>query len=101
MSFPVPVVLPFNFQSELGTSFGTHLDANFVELADTINEVLANLQLIQRDDGAIRNQTVHANAFTSDALVLMAGSSVSSSVAPPTTRDMWSKPAPKCSLIVC
>jgi hypothetical protein len=75
---PTPPVLPYNFSSELGSTFGLHLDADFQALVDSTNEIIDNLALIQRDDGDIRNQTVSADAFTSDALALMAGSSVAS-----------------------
>lgn len=80
MAFPDPFVPPYVFQSELGSSFGTHVDACFNDVATTLNSTLANLELILRDDGSIRNQTVGADAFTSDALALMAGSSVVSSL---------------------
>lgn len=80
MSFPTPAVPPYRFQTELGTAFGTHLDADFNEVVRVLNSVLAQLQLIQRDDGDIRNLTVHSDAFTSDALALMAGSSVASDI---------------------
>lgn len=73
---PVPV-LPYSFQSSLGTTFGTELDANFADLVTSTTAIIANLALIQRDDGFLRNQSVGADSFTSDALTLMAGSSVS------------------------
>lgn len=75
MAFPEPAVLPYSFQSSLGSSHGTQLDADFVELRDTLNAVLTQLQLIQRDDGDIRALTVHSNSFTSDALALIAATS--------------------------
>jgi hypothetical protein len=62
-------------QSDMGTAIGTHLDANFVALRDVLNATLTQLELIQRDDGDVRDSTVHSDAFTSDALALMAGSS--------------------------
>ena len=80
MAQPTNPVLPNNFQSFLGSALGTKLDQNFEELVTSTDEIIANLALIQRDDGAIRNQTVHSNAFTSDALALMAGSSVVSNL---------------------
>lgn len=89
MSFPTPAVLPYSFQSDLGTTHGTHLDADFVELRDTINDVLTQLQLIQRDDGDVRNGTVHAQAFTSDSLALMAGSSIASTTVEWKPRGAW------------
>lgn len=80
MTFPSPFEPPFSFQSSLGTQHGTELDASFDDVATCLNATLANLKLILRDDGALRNQTVHSNSFTSDALALMAGSSVVSSL---------------------
>lgn len=77
MTQPTIPVLPNNFSSELGTTFGLHLDQNFTELVTSTTEIINNLALIQRDDGWIRNQSVGALAFTSDALTLMAGSSAS------------------------
>jgi hypothetical protein len=75
VSFPNPAVLPYSMQSDMGTAIGTHLDANFVALRDVLNATLTQLELIQRDDGDVRDSTVHSDAFTSDALALMAGSS--------------------------
>lgn len=74
MAQPVPYSPSTNFQSELGTQLGTNLDAEFNNIRTTVDETLVNLALIQRDDGYIRNQTVTADAFSSDALALMAGS---------------------------
>ena len=76
MALPTNPVLPNSFQSFLGSVLGTRLDQNFEELVTSINECIANIAYVVRDDGAIRNQSVHADAFTSDALALMAGSSV-------------------------
>lgn len=89
MTQPTPPVLLYDFSSELGTEFGLHLDANFDAIVTSLDETIANLALIQRDDGAIRNQTVHSNAFTSDALALMAGSSVASTTVSWLPRGTW------------
>lgn len=80
MSQPTPYARLYHFESELGTEHGTHLDNEFGAVKATLDETLANLALVQRDDGYIRNQTVHSYAFSSDALALMAanGSSQSS-----------------------
>jgi hypothetical protein len=77
---PTIPVMQYSMASEMGTAIGLHLDSNFNTLVESVTEIIANLGLIQRDDGEIRNQTVHANTFTSDALALMAGSSVVSSL---------------------
>jgi hypothetical protein len=73
MSQITPYVQNYSYQSELGTTFGTHLDTEFIEIANVTSRISENLALIQRDDGMVRNQTVHSNAFSSDALALIAG----------------------------
>lgn len=73
MSQVTPFTQNYSYQSELGTTFGTHLDSEFTELASVTLQIATNLALIQRDDGMVRNQTVHANAFDSSALALIAG----------------------------
>lgn len=80
MAQPTIPVIPYSMSSEMGTTTGLHLDANFDELVQSVTELIANISLIQRDDGGIRNQTVTSLAFSSDALALMAGSSVSTSL---------------------
>lgn len=47
-------------------------ELNAVEI--TLDEILVNLAIIQRDDTKLANQSVHKDAFDSDALALMAGS---------------------------
>jgi len=47
-------------------------DAEFDNLATTIGETLTNLGLIQRDDTKIANAAVHAEAFDTSALALIA-----------------------------
>lgn len=80
MAQPTPPVLQYNFSSELGSTFGLHLDANFDTLVTSVDEIIANLSLIQRDDGWIRNQSVGADAFATDALALMAGANQPSDI---------------------
>lgn len=53
---------------------GVNLDAEFANIETTLDETLVNLALIQRDDGALKNQSVHKDAFDSTALALMGGS---------------------------
>lgn len=78
MTQPTIPVIPYSMSSEMGDAIGLHLDANFEVLVESTTEIITNLGLIQRDDGNIRSQTVTADTFSSDALALMAGSSVSS-----------------------
>lgn len=53
---------------------GEDLDAEFDALKVTTDEVLDNLALIQRDDGALANASVHPDALSDEALALMGGS---------------------------
>lgn len=80
MAQPTVPVIPYSLASEMGTTTGLHLDADFDELVQSVTELISNIGLIQRDDGGIRNQTVTSLAFSSDALALMAGTSTSSSL---------------------
>lgn len=47
-------------------------DAEFNAVETTLDEILVNLALIQRDDGYLRNGSVHAGAFSTAALALIA-----------------------------
>jgi hypothetical protein len=60
---------------------GTSLDAELNAIRSTLNATLSRLNEIQRDDGRIRNASVHPDAFTSDALILI-GSDI-------TPRGVW------------
>lgn len=71
--FPDPASAPYNMEAEDGETYSLHLDLNFLELQNTINDVLTCLQLIERDDGLIRNGAVHPDAFDTSALALIAG----------------------------
>lgn len=71
MSQPPKYAPVYSFAAEMGTTTGVHLDAEFASVASVIGAIEANLALIQRDDGGIANQSVGANAFTSDALALI------------------------------
>jgi hypothetical protein len=73
---PQPTIpaLAYNFQSELGTPFGTHLDDNFDTLVSSVTQAIQQQALLQRDDGWIRSQSVTADSFEASALALMAGS---------------------------
>ena len=72
-----------------GASF---FDAELDGVGETLADVLTNLALIQRDDTALKNGSVHANAFSSAALALVGGSrSTSSSASAPasSSRGRW------------
>lgn len=74
MSQPTPYLRQFNFEGELASVFGTHLDAEFDEVKQTLDQTLSNLARIQRDDGMVRNGAVTPQALSSEALTLIAGS---------------------------
>lgn len=50
-------------------TLGTKLDIEFAALNTTIDQILANLVLIQRDDGALKNRIVTAASLASDLSV--------------------------------
>lgn len=53
---------------------GEDLDAEFDALKVTTDGIRSNLALIQADDGSLKNESVHPDAFDEDALALMGGS---------------------------
>ena len=60
-----------DFESELGTAHGAHLNAEFESIRTTLSEIIANLGLLQRDDTKLANLTVHPDALTSASLLLL------------------------------
>lgn len=52
---------------------GLELDQEFQAIQETTGEIIDNLGLLQRDDGRLKNLTVHADAFDATALRLMGG----------------------------
>lgn len=59
--------------SNPGTVYsGADLDNEFDDIETTLDETLDNLAIIQRDDGNLANQSVHPDAFSAAALVLIA-----------------------------
>lgn len=50
-----------------------HVEAEFDAIADTLEQTLENLALIQRDDGKLANQSVHPEAIRSDAWLMVSG----------------------------
>lgn len=61
-----------DFQDDLGTAHGTALDDDFDTARVSINAIIDNLAVIQRDDGALKNQSVHPDALNSATLALIA-----------------------------
>jgi hypothetical protein len=51
---------------------GSALDAEFDDIETSLDETLVNLALIQRDDGKLRNGSVHQDAFSAASLALIA-----------------------------
>jgi len=52
---------------------GTNMDSEFNAVKTTLDGVLANLVLIQADDGGIKNAIVDADTFAANALALVSG----------------------------
>lgn len=52
---------------------GTQLDAEMNAIKQTIDAILSNLILIQRDDGALKNSTVSLSTLAGDVLAAIAG----------------------------
>ena len=50
---------------------GANLDTEFTELRQNTDDLNTNIALIQRDDGKIKNEAVHKDAFDQDALALI------------------------------
>ena len=61
-----------NFTEELGNQHGINLDQEFDDIETTLDATLANLSLIQRDDGELANQSVHPDALDTSSLLLIA-----------------------------
>jgi len=50
---------------------GANLDTEFTELKQNTDDINANIALLQRDDGKLKNEAVHKDAFDQDALALI------------------------------
>ena len=50
---------------------GTHIDAELDAIEETLDATLTNLALIQRDDGALANQSVTMDTLSADVLAAM------------------------------
>ena len=51
----------------------SRLETEFANLTTTLDEILANLAVIQRDDTLLANASVHPQAFSTASLALVAG----------------------------
>lgn len=72
MSQPISYTQATDFESELGTAHGAHLNTEFASIKTTLSQLLANIALIQRDDALIANQTVHPDSLTTASKALIA-----------------------------
>jgi len=50
---------------------GSELDTEFVEIQQNTDDLKTNIALIQRDDGKLKNESVHKDAFDQDSLALI------------------------------
>lgn len=80
MAQPPPYTRQANFTDHSATDpsvphAGTSLDAEFDALLLTISAALANLSLIQRDDGRLRNASVGLETLTSAVIAMFGASS--------------------------
>lgn len=78
MAQPTPYARSYSFAGFQGSSPSTPLPAGQVDseldaVADTLDQTLANLALIQRDDGLLANQSVHPAAVRTDVWLMTNG----------------------------
>ena len=50
---------------------GSRFDTEFTEIKQNTDDLNTNLALLQRDDGKLKNEAVHKDAFDQDALALI------------------------------
>ncbi len=79
MSQPTPYTRATAFAEDEASNVGgrstvrtARVDAEFDAVAQTLSETLTNLELIQRDDGKLRDSTVELHALSSAVLALLA-----------------------------
>ena len=53
---------------------GSKFDTEFTELKQNTDDLNTNIALIQRDDGKLKNESVHKDSFDQDALALIGAS---------------------------
>lgn len=73
MTQPTKYVQKHNYSDELGTTHGVHLNEDYQALKATTDQIIANLGLIQRDDGALFNEVVTPDSLSPVTLQLVAG----------------------------
>jgi hypothetical protein len=56
-----------------GSAIGRHANDEFDDVSLSIGELIANQQLLQRDDGKLANLSVHPDALTDAVLLMMSG----------------------------
>lgn len=76
MAQPTPYVRQFDFSDHTAETpelpqDGTELDAEYDAIKTTLDQTLTNLARIQRDDGALANQTVGAAQLTPELLAAL------------------------------
>ena len=76
MAQPTPYTRQYNFNDFATTSPadplpGVQLDNELNSVKTNLSGLNANIDLIQRDDGKLANQSVHKNSFDTDALALI------------------------------
>jgi hypothetical protein len=75
---PTPYVQQNDYSDELTSStvpgvHGAHLDQDFQAVIATLNQILTNLAILQRDDTALANNSVHPDALNAATKLLIAG----------------------------
>lgn len=79
MSQPVAFVITVNFANDEANGVGgrstirtSQLDAMAVAIKTTLDQILANLALIQRDDGRVADSTIFLSALTPEVRAIFA-----------------------------
>lgn len=81
MAQPAPYTRTYNLTDEqsdnpLQPIAGAHLDTEFNNVKTTLDQTLANLALVQRDDGALKNSVVTVASLSTDVSTLMSAGEV-------------------------
>lgn len=71
MTQPTKFKPPYDFSTDLQSAHGGRLDATFQLLKTTLDQIISNLALIQRDDGLLANGSVHPDALSIGVNALM------------------------------
>src|SRR5688572_9869754 len=92
MSQPTPFVrgtsfTDFSTEHPQSQQPGAALDAELDGAKETLDGILANLELIQRDDGALANQTVGPDQLTDEAIALIGGDTAAATALAITARN--------------